>query len=132
MLGGLDGRGEDTRSTEEIGYDEALVVLAGEFDGAARWDVAVEQSVREYDDVRREAIAADVAAFPGARRVRRSERLGDRATSHGATRVVTPVRADEVDRLGADRACNLAGKHVEQVLIRRQRPPTNFFTPRPT
>src|SRR3954451_11432064 len=72
--------------------------MFGDFDRASGRDLAVEQRVREDDDVAGEAIATDVAALPRTLRIRRSERSCDGTAAHCAAGVVATVRADEIDR----------------------------------
>jgi len=83
--------------------------------------------VREYDDVRREAVAADVAALPGPIGIGGGEGGGDWSASYGAARVVTAVRADEVHRLGADGSWVLSGEYVQEVLVVGQFTPADRF-----
>jgi hypothetical protein len=75
--------------------------------------MAVEEAVREEYEVGGEAVAADVAAFPGAVGVGGGEGCGGGAAVDGAAGVVATVGADQVDGFGAWGAGGGTGEDLE-------------------
>ena len=98
VLSRLDRWSDGACPAEEVRDYAAFGMVFGDFDRASGRDLAVEQGVREDDDVAGEAITADVAALPRALWIGRSEGSGDGTAADCAAGVVATVRADEIDR----------------------------------
>ena len=100
VLRRLHRRPECRSAPQMLDDDLGALVRFDDRGGAGRAHPSVIEALRQNDDVRREAISADVRALPRGCRARPGERGRDGPAPQGAARVVAPVCAHEVARVG--------------------------------
>ena len=96
----LGRRGPRRAAAQVLGIELPGEVEIGEAGALVRRHASVDDPVGQAHEVRREAMAAEVRALPGAFGVLVGQGERQRPAAQRAARVATPVRADEQDRIG--------------------------------